>query len=355
MHLKNALIILLSLCLLFSCASKDSKKESEKVNVKAQKVGFSTTSFGVGYSGTIEESSGSQIGFSSAGTIASINVKEGQMVSKGQTLATLEASTQENMLLSMESASDMAKETLSQAEDAYKRMKMLHDEGSIPDIQWVDIQTKLAQARSEFKASQAQVEIAKKGVQDTHLVAPFSGYISSKIADQGQQVAPGVPVLSIVNINRVKAKISVPEKEISSIREGQEMTILVSTLEDERFQGYVTEKGVSADPVSRTYNVWVTLDNPSHKLLPGMLCEVIPTYKQTENLVAIDAKYILIDENNNRFVWCISNSKATRKFVKTGKNIGQKVVILEGLTSQDTIITQGSQKVAQGSLCNIEK
>ncbi len=355
MRKKDAFIITIGICLLFSCGNKQTKDDSQAISVRAEKVSSSTEVFGDVYSATIEEVSSSALSFGSTGTISGLNVKEGQMVSKGQVLASLDGMTQSNILESALSASDIAKESLSQAEDAYNRMKMLHDEGSLPDIQWVDVLTKLSQARSAFKAAQSQVSIAQKGVTDTHLIAPFSGYISSKLSDVGQQVAPGVPVVRLVNINQVKAKFNVPEAKISSIRQGQEMSVRLSSMPDEIFQGLVSEKSVSADPISHSYDVWILLSNPNHVLLPGMLCEVTPMYQKGINSIVIPAQYIMLDDDNKRFVWCLSSSKATRRYVTLGENRGKDVIISSGLSIGDSLITDGAQKVFEGALCKVIK
>ncbi len=88
------------------------------------------------YSGTVEEESGSAVSFSAAGTIRSLSVAEGQSVKKGQLIGVLDDA-------SLRNAYDIAKATLDQARDAYERMKLLHDSNSLPEIKYVDVQSKL--------------------------------------------------------------------------------------------------------------------------------------------------------------------------------------------------------------------
>ncbi len=350
MNTKKGFLFAMALCLICSC-SKNKDKGDEAVLVKTEVVGRASSAEGTSYSGTIEEMTGTALSFGSAGTIATMNVKEGMTVGAGQVLATLDGKTQKNMLLSAESANDMSKESVAQAEDAYARMKMLHDAGSISDMQWVDVETKLNQAKATLKATESQVSIAEKGVADTRLTAPFSGFVSSKMADVGQQVAPGVPVVRIVNISQVKAKFSVPEAEVSSLHVGDPMTVSVATMPDKLFEGQICEKSISADAISRSYDVWVLLPNGDHKLLPGMLCEVAkPDFEKSET-IAINAQYVLIDETNQRFVWIVKDGKATKRNISTGENIGQKVTVLSGLSLGDSLITDGNQKVAEGIPC----
>ncbi len=350
MNGKNILWVLVAACMMVSCG-KSGKGDEMAIEVRVSVVGQSSDGESTCYSGTIEAKTSTSLSFGSMGTIVSMSAKEGMMVSQGQVLATLDGKTQQNMLLTAKATEELSRESLSQAEDAYNRMKMLHDAGSITDMQWVDVETKLAQAQSSVRAAEAQVAIAEKGVADTRLVAPFSGYISQKMADVGLQVAPGVPIVSLVNIDQVKAKISVPEGEINSIHVGDNMNVSVSTLPTELFEGIVCEKSVAADLLSRSYDVWLLLGNAGHKLLPGMLCEVKKTNVDVDEAVMIEARRVLIDEKNERFVWKMSEGKATRAFVTTGENVGRNVVILAGLCAGDSLITDGSQKVYEGARC----
>lgn len=111
------------------------------------------------YSGTVEEENGTILSFAAAGTVEGVFFKEGQRVSKGQLLATLNSTQARNLY-------DAAKASLAQATDACRRMKELHDKGSLPDIKWVDAQTALDQARSAER-------VAAKSLADCRLYAPF--------------------------------------------------------------------------------------------------------------------------------------------------------------------------------------
>ncbi len=355
MNGRNMICLFGMVGLLVSCGKAGGADDEQAVMVNISQVGQSANDEGTFYSGSIEALTNSSLSFGSMGTIASISVKEGMMVGKRQVLATLDGKTQQNMLLTARSAEDLSQETLSQAEDAYARMKMLHDAGSISEMQWVDVETKLAQAQSSVRAAQAQVAIAEKGVADTRLLAPFAGYVSQKMADVGQQVGPGVPIVSIVNIDQVKAKISVPEGEISNIHVGEAMTIVVSSLPTTLFEGSVCEKSVAADPLSRSYDVWILLGNSGHKLLPGMLCEVKRESEEASEEVMIEARRVLIDEKNERYVWLMKGGKATRQNVETGENVGKYVAIRAGLSVGDSLITDGMQKVYEGARCIVAK
>lgn len=101
------------------------------------------------------------------GTVKKIYVDLGERVTQGKLIAEIDPT-------SIRSSYDAAKSTLEQAEDAYKRMKLLHDKGSIAEMKWIEVQSKLQQARS-------MEEVARKNLKDCKLYAPYSGVISEKI------------------------------------------------------------------------------------------------------------------------------------------------------------------------------
>ena len=333
------MMLLVGILTLGSCSEKNEEKATVKaLKVKTMTVQQATSNSEQGYSGTIEELNGSSLSFASVGTLRSVSVSEGQMVRQGQLIATID----ETSLKSAYEAASAAKE---QALDAEKRMKLLHDAGSLPEIKWIEVQTQVRQALSAEK-------MAKKALMDTRLCAPFSGYIAEKQAEVGQSVAPGVPIVKLVRIDRVKVSISVPEEEISHIQKGQLLRVKVSALDGKTFEAKVTEKGVTADALSRSYEVKAIIDNPRHELLPGMIAEThllsLPVMEGQGVGLFLPAEIIQIDADNRPFVWKVVEGKALKSDIILGQNIGDAVQIVDGLNYGDKVICEGQQKVSNG-------
>jgi len=295
-----------------------------------------------GYSGTIEEMSGSSLSFASVGTLRSVSVGESQMVRQGQLVATIDET-------SLKSAHEAALAAKEQALDAEQRMKLLHDAGSLPEIKWIEVQTQVRQAISAEK-------MAKKALTDTRLYAPFSGYVAEKQAEAGQSVAPGVPIVKLVRIDHVKVSISVPEEEIAQIHTGLSLQVKVTALGGKTFEAKVSEKGVTADALSRSYEVKGIIGNPQHELLPGMIAEVhlgtMGTSQHKEQSITLPAEIIQIDADNRPFVWTVVDNKAQKAYVTLGQNIGDNVQIRKGLKAGDKVICEGQQKVSNGMKVN---
>lgn len=333
---------------LVGCGQKDDKNTAKVVNVKTQEAASSAVTSGQSYPGTIEETSGSALSFAAAGTLKALYVHEGQNVRQGQLIGIVDATSSGNAVTMAHAATLQARESLRQAQDAYRRMKMLHDNGSLPEIKWVEVETKLSQARQMVQQAQASEQIARKGLTDTRLTAPFSGYISKKMAEVGQNVGPGIPVVQLVKIDQVKVKVSVPDEDIQRIQVGQTVKFTTASLGNSVFTGRITEKGVAADPVSRQYEVKALVNNADHRLLPGMVCDVFTQDGNNSQDICLPADIIQIDLDNRPFVWTVVGGKAVKTYVKLGENVGENVVILSGLNRGDRVIIEGQQKVSNG-------
>lgn len=322
---------------LFSACGHDSTEKSDArpaVRVKTMTVADNGVEETYTYSGTVEEDSGTVLSFSAAGTIKTLSVTEGEHIKKGQLIGTLDDG-------SLRSAYDIAKATLDQAKDAYNRMKQLHDANSLPDIKWVDVQSKLSQAESAEK-------IARIALDDAKLYAPVSGVVSEKIASVGQTVAPGIPVVKLVDIHSVKVGISIPENEISKFSNGASATISTKAAADEVYSGKLVEKGVTANPLSRSYVVKYQVNNREGRLLPGMICDVIVGGASTTEGVILPVSAVLLAADNSHFVWLDSDGVAEKRVVLPGAMLPEGVLIESGLGKGEKVIVAGMDKISQG-------
>lgn len=252
--------ISLLIILLMSCSGqKDKPTEERVIPVKVVEITGSSLVDGQNYVGTVEEMSASSLSFQVMGNVQEILVREGQKVHKGQLLALLNRAT-------LQDTYDASRASLVQAQDAYDRMKTLYENKSLPEIKWVEVQSKLQQAQS-------MESIARKNLEDASLYAPFDGVIGKRNVEAGENVQPGKPVFTLLDVGTVNIKIAVPEKEIPFI-DHRKAAITVAALGGRLFEGMVTEKGITANSVSHTYEARIKLDNRDGALLPGMVCRV---------------------------------------------------------------------------------
>ena len=328
--------MLLSVILVSSCTSKKEQNEKAPTRVTTEIVSTALNASGQTYVGIIEECEATAVSFTSMGVVKRMLVNEGQAVAKGQLIAEMDDTQARNLL-------NGAEAQMNQANDALERYKMLHDNGSLPEVQWVEIQSKVAQAKS-------QLEVAKKNLADCRLVAPVSGIVGKRLVNAGETAMPSQAVVNILDISTVKVKVAVPEAEISGIGANTSSIIKVEAVNGS-FKGARIEKGVQADALTHTYDIRIHVANGERKLLPGMVASVQfgniekPTKELSLPVTAVQRK-----ADGSLFVWMVANdSTAHRTTVHTGETMGNRIVITDGIAEGGRIVTEGYQKLSENT------
>lgn len=335
--MKNIIVPLLTILFLMSCGDRQKEEKAAPVKVEVLDVADGDYDTSASYVGTVEASVETVLSFENPGRITRLLFSEGDRVAKGQLLGTISPTT-------LRDAHYATVVTLRQAQDAYRRMKKLYEEGVISAIKWVDVETKLRQAESAERISREQLS-------HTNIYAPFSGVITSKSGETGMNVLPDQPVYKLADVSHADVVFSVPESDISNIRVGERAKVVVGAAGNAVVDGVVKEKGITADAVSHTYTVRLTLSHSDPRLLPGMVCNV-SIEKQTASSVGrivIPMGAVELDTDNTRFVWVVVDGKAQRRNVAIGDFLPGGVEIRSGLSKGDRIIIGGMQKVCDGT------
>lgn len=334
------ILILVAVLALVACGKKNVEREESTIGVVVEKVAASENLAQMPYVGVVEEESSTSVSFTGMAMLKSMTVSEGQPVKKGQLLAVIDETQARNTLATTKAALDQAK-------DAYERMKLLHDNQSLPDMKWVEVESKVAQAQSAY-------DMAKKNLEDCRIYAPVSGVVGTKIMGVGETVLPTEPVLTILSIDNVKVRVSIPEREIATINSGTATTITVDALQGETFRGGRIEKGVSADPLTHTYDIRILVPNPGRKLLPGMVARVEMKNVESEKMstggrISLPVKAVQQSTDKSLFVWTVQQGKAHRTTVSVGQVTGNRIIVDSGLQEGDQVIVEGYQKVGEGT------
>ena len=334
------ILILVAVLALVACGKKNVEREESTIGVVVEKVAASENLAQMPYVGVVEEESSTSVSFTGMAMLKSMTVSEGQPVKKGQLLAVIDETQARNTLATTKAALDQAK-------DAYERMKLLHDNQSLPDMKWVEVESKVAQAQSAY-------DMAKKNLEDCRIYAPVSGVVGTKIMGVGETVLPTEPVLTILSIDNVKVRVSIPEREIATINSGTASTITVDALQGETFRGGRIEKGVSADPLTHTYDIRILVPNPGRKLLPGMVARVEMKNVENEKMstggrISLPVKAVQQSTDKSLFVWTVQQGKAHRTTVSVGQVTGNRIIVDSGLQEGDQVIVEGYQKVGEGT------
>lgn len=340
MNKSSIYTLLVIMTLLVSCGKSEKDYNVEALKVTTETVSAGTTSTGKHYVGKVEEDSSTPVSFTGMGTVTKVCVQEGQFVAKGQLIAEMDPTQSQNAL-------QAAKATLDQALDAQERMKMLHESQSISDIDWVNVQTKVRQAQSSL-------DMAEKALKDCRLTAPCSGIIAGKQMESGMTALPSQPVCTILDISKVKVRVSIPEKEIASFNpqtgKGKGVTITAEALGGKTFRSNYFIRNVEGDVMTHTYEVRFILSNPNGELLPGMVVNVTTEAEDDTPSLTIPVRSVQQSADGRQFVWLAISGKAHRQPVEIGQTCGDRIVVLSGLAEGDKVIVEGYQKVSEDSM-----
>ena len=337
--MNKSILMLLSVIILGSCGQKQEQNVKAPTRVKTQLVSPGRLDNAQTYVGIVEEHEATAVSFTGMGVVKRVLVSDGQAVARGQLIAEMDDTQARNLLSGAEAQ-------MTQANDALQRYGQLHENGSLPEVQWVEVQSKVAQA-------QAQLDVAKKNLADCKLFAPVSGIIGKRQVGAGETAMPSQAVVNILNINKVKVKVAIPEAEINGIGTNTPSYIKVDAI-NQRFTGGQIEKGVKADALTHTYDIRINVVNTGHKLLPGMVASVTFTLasQQTSDVALLTVPVTAVQKkaSGKLFVWSVDEyNKAHRTDVTIGETMGNRIVITSGISIDQRIVIEGYQKLSEGT------
>ena len=333
------------LAVIAGCGQKPQEKEMPKetgiIKVKIETVKAMEGNSILRYSGTIEPSQTIPLTFQSSGLVEKVLVQEGDRVHKGQLLATVDNADNQSMY-------NAAIAKYNQAKDAYDRLKSVHDKGSLSEIKWVEMEANLKQAES-------QLQITKSSVEKCTMRAPDNGMIGHRNVEPGQSAITTTAPLELVKIETVLVKVAVPENEISKIKKGQKATLTISALNGKTFEGLVSNFGVVADKISRTYEVKIAVKNSNLEIKPGMVCDVLISAGTKRDIMVVSYNSVSKDDDGNTFVYKVTtDGKAVSKQVVTVGNYNEAgVEVLYGLSLGEIIVVEGKEKLLDNSLISL--
>ncbi len=249
----------------------------------------------------------------SPGKIHQILVEVGSRVKKGDLLISMD---QTQLLQSMLQLKNL--------ETDYKRLDTLQKVGGITQQQFDQIKT-------QYEITKSNVDFLRENVQ---LRAPFDGIISGKYFEEGEMYS-GAPntlagkaaIVSIVQINQLKAIISVPETYFPLVNTGMKAEITCDIYPGQKYTGNILRIYPTIDPASHSFQVEMKVSNPNEKLRPGMFSRVVLELGEARALVVPALTVLKMQGSNERFLFIEKDGIAKRIAVKLGKRFDDLVEV----------------------------
>lgn len=275
------------------------------------------------------------------GSVAEINFTEGERVEKGRLLIRLDDSK--------------LAASLAEAEANFKLTRANHERSQellrskLISTQEFDL------VSSQFQASQAALELKKRLLLDTRILAPFAGVVAARNVSPGQVILKNATLTWLVDLDPVKVEINVPERFLSQLRVGQNIDLKVASYPGRKFTGKVFFIAPFVDPATRTALVKAQIPNPEQELKPGMFGNLDLTLSIRENAVVIPESAItqLLDGGRGMIYTISETNTAVLRPVKLGVRLAGLVEVVEGLQGGERVIVEGVQKIGPGSKVNV--
>ena len=356
--------------LLLSCGRKAAKPAQTvaPIPVRVQVVGEQTSVAQHTYVGTIEEERRVPLSVETGGQVLEVACRMGERVQKGEVLLRVDSA-------SAIDAREAARATLRQAEDAYRRVTEVHGAGGVTEQQLIEVETKLAQARS-------MAAMAERRVENCVLRSPSDGVVGEVHVAEGQMLSPMTPAMTLYIVDRLYVTFSVPESEVAEIAVGDMGSMEVPAIEGRyqekggavsrphpkrvddtmvrpgdrtslsaqpsiSFPVRVVEKGMKANALSHAYPVRAEVLKKD-RLLPGMVGKVRMQGQQSEGVVIPAACVQVTTEGKS--VWVVQeDSTAVRRLIQIGQYVPNGVLVTDGLQTGDRVVTDGFQKLYKGA------
>jgi multidrug efflux pump subunit AcrA (membrane-fusion protein) len=198
----------------------------------------------------------------------------------------------------------------------------------------------ISTARAQVQTAQAQLQAADAQLGYAEIHSPKSGVIADRPIYEGEMAVPGTPLITVVDISRVVARINIPQNQGNLIKVGQPAEVIQAD-SGQQVSGKVVVVSPATDANSTTLQVWVQAENPGERLKPGSSVHVKVITEQFKNATTVPAAAILPGETGGTAVLVIIDSVAHRRPVQIGVREGDKVQILNGCRPGEEVVTVG--------------
>ncbi len=272
------------------------------------------------------------------GRITELLVKEGQYIKKGDLVAKINLESIGKSILQLE-------ESLSLAEDIFKRQENLWNQKIGSEIQYL-------QAKSQVESLKKNKESLQFELTKANVHAPASGFVDMVMLKEGEMSGPGTPIIQILNTKNLKVVASVPEIYLGKAKRGQKVTLQFPALNEQQ-SGKIVMIGRSIHPANRTFEVEASINSKNGLLKPNLLATMLINDYSVKEAIVVPDELILQDISGADFVMVTENDKAVKKVVKMGKGYNNETVIDEGLTGNETLVVKGARQISDGDLLKV--
>jgi RND family efflux transporter MFP subunit len=342
-----------------SCSSSDKQVDvdnSPVVKVVLNKTATNNRNQYLSVSGKIQATNSADLSTRMMGFIDKVHVSVGDNVKKGQLLVSINNTDLQAKKAQVNAGITQAQTAFVNAEKNYNRFKNLMASNSISQKEMDDMTANYQMAKAGLESAKQMRNEVNAQFAYSNIIAPFSGVITAKNITVGDLANPGMPLISLENHANFEVIAMVPETEISAIKKGTIVNVLVKAI-DKSLQGKVAEISTSAKNTGGQFLVKINLEKSTSTILSGMFSTVqFPVEKKSaySSMVLIPTE-ALVKNGQLTGIYTVSQSNtALLRWLRLGRTFGDQVEVLSGLNADESYILSAEGKLYNGAKITIE-
>ena len=273
-----------------------------------------------------------------SGILTNVYIKEGQKVNKGQLLGKIDDGGLSQQLAQLKIQANLSKIT-------FQKQSRLWNQKIGSEIQYL-------QAKSLYEAQQQAVNQLQKQISKTSIRAPFTGTIDDIITEQGSVVAAGQSqIFRIINLDNMHIETNVPERHIPNVKTNKEAQIEFPVL-GKSILAKVNQVSDFINPANRTFKIEIAIPNKDKSIKPNLTARIKINDYTNNNALLIPQSIVSENANGQQYIYLVKNKNnqavAKKVIIETGKNQGDQIEILSGVSNGDEIIQEGARSIKDG-------
>ncbi|PIP68019.1 MAG: hypothetical protein CO035_01170 [Candidatus Omnitrophica bacterium CG_4_9_14_0_2_um_filter_42_8] len=330
-----------------STMAQEERRETEAVPVRCYKVTPMDFKDDLPVMGTVKGGLEIPLKFEINGVITSINFREGDMMDKGDIIASLDKKDAQLKIDYAKSKAESAKTQALAAKKKYEIHKSLYDIGAIIKAKLEEVELEAKSAGEQAKSAEVEVRSAEAEFKKTDLIASREGVMGTREAEVGEFVTPNNKIATLYDISEMFVELGIVEKDVDKVTIGQDVIVTVDAHLGATFKGRVDYIYPAIEGKSRTLTAKVRLQNPDVQLLPGMFARAMITVAEFKDALVIPSLSLNKKDEGYNVAVIDAQNKASIRLVKVEYITTDYSVIGEGLYEGELVVTETPQELKE--------
>ena len=325
----------------------EKKKGVQEVPVQVVSVEKKTVSGQITLIGTTEPIAQSTVAAEVSGIVQFFPVREGGFVKKGDLLVRLKSTDLKLRLKRAKAGREKIRVNLQLAKKELDRVIRLKDVNSISEKKYDEAFYRHRSLQQEVLELGVEIERLNYEIKQKKVMAPFSGFVSKEHTQVGEWISPGGPVVTLVDLGRIRVTVDVPERYAIMLSPKREVKVVIRSISGRFLPGRIDSLLPMGNPDSRTFPVRINLSNPDLQIRGGMEAMVRFNLNRSKGALLLP-KDAVVTAGNSKLVFSVKDGKAFPVTVKILGYYEGSVAIEGNLKVGDQVVIRGNERLRPG-------